>query len=305
MDGRLPDAYRLLRARLHELAARYATPTVVDELPRPDPEVIRQTHAVAGPICDVYFRSEVRRMDRVPDGQTMLVGHHDGGLLPVDAVCFGISWYRRFGMARPLRGLMHEFPFHVTDRLARWLHGIGVVSAAPENLEKLFDGGFDVLLYPGSAREAFRPYLQRREVDLGGRKGFVARALRRGLTVTPIASAGAHETFFILRRGTRLAKWAGIYKHLRADAWPIAAGLPWGLWMGPNVPFLPLPSKVTVEVLPPIDLREALSARLGRSLTAADSTDAGVVQAGYELVRDEIRTAVNRLYDERRFPILG
>ena len=301
----MTDTFHLLRTRLHGLAARYATPTVADVLPRPDPDVVRLTHAIAGPICDVYFRSEVRRMDLVPQAQTMLVGHHDGGLLPVDAVCFGVSWYRRFGPARPLRGLMHEFPFHVTDQLARWLHGIGVVSAAPENLEKLFDEGFDVLLYPGAAREAFRPYLQRRDVDLGGRKGFVARALRRGLTVTPIVSAGAHETFFVLHRGTGIAKWTGIYKHLRADVWPVAAGLPWGLWMGPNVPYLPLPSKITVEVLPPIDLRSALSARFCRSINGSDSVDAGVVQAGYEIVRDAMRAGVNRLYDERRFPVLG
>ena len=301
MSGRLTDTFHLFRTRLHDLAARYATPTVADVLPRPDPDVVRLTLAIAGPICDFYFRSEVRRMDLVPEGPTMLVGHHDGGLLPVDAVCFGVS-------GTPLRcpkkrGLMHEFPS--TSPTAARLHGIGVVSAAPENLEKLFDEGFDVLLYPGAAREAFRPYVQRRDVDLGGRKGFVARALRRGLMVTPIVSAGAHETFFVLRRGTRIAKWTGIYKHLRADAWPIAAGLPWGLWMGPNVPYLPLPSKITVEVLPSIDLRSALSARFCRSINGSDSVDAGVVQAGYEIVRDAMRAGVNRLYDERRFPVLG
>ena len=304
MSGRLTDTFHLFRTRLHDLAARYATPTVADVLPRPDPDVVRLTLAIAGPICDFYFRSEVRRMDLVPEGPTMLVGHHDGGLLP-STPSASASPGTAASVARRCSGLMHEFPFHVTDRLARWLHGIGVVSAAPENLEKLFDEGFDVLLYPGAAREAFRPYVQRRDVDLGGRKGFVARALRRGLMVTPIVSAGAHETFFVLRRGTRIAKWTGIYKHLRADAWPIAAGLPWGLWMGPNVPYLPLPSKITVEVLPSIDLRSALSARFCRSINGSDSVDAGVVQAGYEIVRDAMRAGVNRLYDERRFPVLG
>jgi 1-acyl-sn-glycerol-3-phosphate acyltransferase len=135
--------------------------------------------------------------------------------------------------------------------------------------------------------------------------GFVIRAIRRGVPVTPVVSAGGHETFFVLWSGASFARWTGVYKHFRADAWPLAVGLPWGLWFGPNVPYLPLPSKITVEVLPPIDLREALAPRLGRPLRAEDADDRGIVQAGFELVRDTMRVGVRRLYAERRFPVIG
>jgi len=284
---------------------RLTTPQASTRLPQPDLAVLRRSHAFVAPLCETYFRAEVRNLHLVPAGQTMLVGHHDGGILPLDALCFGIAWHRHFDFGRPLRSLMHELPFHVTARLTRWLHAIGVVSAAPANLETLLDGGQDVLLYPGAAREAFRSYAHRRDISLGGRMGFVIRAIRRGVPVTPVASAGGHETFFVLWSGASFARWTGVYKHFRADAWPLAVGLPWGLWFGPNVPYLPLPSKITVEVLPPIDLREALAPRLGRPLRAEDADDRGIVQAGFELVRDTMRVGVRRLYAERRFPVIG
>ena len=302
-----PSTARLngLAQRVREFVAQFTTPVAGAELPRPDPTILRRTHAIAEPICRYYFRAEVRHLERVPAGQTMLIGHHDGGLMPLDAACFGVAWYRHFDFARPLRGLMHELPFHVTSQLTRWLHGIGVVSAARANLELLLAGGEDVLLYPGAVREAFRPYTQRRNITLGGRTGFAAYALRHGVPVTPVVSAGGHETFFVLRRGERFARWTGVYKYFRADAWPLAVGLPWGVWFAPMVPYLPLPSKVTVEVLPPIDLRETLSARLGRPVGAVDSTDREVVQAGFAIVLQAMRAGVARLYDERRWPIIG
>jgi 1-acyl-sn-glycerol-3-phosphate acyltransferase len=294
-----------LARRLKKLVATFTTSVPLAELPRPDPAILRATQSIAGPIYDRWFRAEVRYMERIPAGQTMLVGHHDGGVMPLDAACFGVAWFRRFGSERPIRGLMHEIPFHVSSALTRWLHGIGVVSAAPANLEKLLDAGQDVLLYPGATREAFRTYARRRDITLGGRSGFVARALRRGIPVTPIVSAGGHETFFILRQGSRLADWVGLHEHFRADSWPLAVGLPWGLWFAPMVPYLPLPSKITIEVLPPIDLRAALAERLGRPVTAADAADSAVVRAGFELVLGRMRAGVGRLYDERRWPVLG
>ena len=38
---------------------------------------------------------------------------------------------------------------------------------------------------------------------------------------------------------------------------PISLSLPWGLNVGDFLGHIPLPAKITVEVLPPIDLRES------------------------------------------------
>ena len=300
----------LTHAAMAVVARRINPPAVgadqpTPEVPARDLGILQRTLDVLGPVCEQYFRSEVRHLDRVPDGSALMVGNHDGGLLPVDAMCFAVGWYRHFPLDRPLRALMHEIPFHVTPALTRWLHGIGVVSARAAHFEALLDEGHSVLVYPGAAREAFRPFRQRRRVDLGGRSGFVVRALRRDLPIVPVASVGAHETFFVLARGSGIAHRLGVYRYFQADVWPLAVGLPWGLMFLPMLPYIPLPSKITVEVQRPIRLRDELSTHFHREIRSDDADDPEVVRAGFERVRESVERGVNRLYDERRYPVIG
>ena len=77
------------------------------------------------------------------------------------------------------------------------------------------------------------------------------------------------------------------------------------MWFAPMVPYLPLPSKITVEVQPPIDLRAELSTQFGRRIRTADAENPDVVRAGFERVLSSVRAGVSRLYDERRFPVIG
>lgn len=275
-------------------------------LPTIDPEMIRKTARIVEPLCRSWFRYEVRHLDRVPTNEpTLLVGNHDGGNLPVDAVCLGAAWYRHFGYERPLRVMMHQTPFRMGRRMRDYLHACGCVSAEPENFEAMARNGECGLVYPGGARESFRTYAERKRVDLGGRKGFIVRALRNGLTVTPVVSVGGHETMFILWRGARLARWLGIDKRFKAEAWPLIVGLPLGIWLGPFIPHLPLPSKITLEVLPPLRLAHELSEQLCRRITADDADDPAVIQLGFDLVQSAMQAAMLRLYAERRLPVLG
>jgi 1-acyl-sn-glycerol-3-phosphate acyltransferase len=210
------------------------------------------------PLCDLYFRGEVRGLERVPSDTTLLVANHDGGCLPFDTMVFGHAWHRYHDFKRPLRVLMHEIPFKLGRTLRDFLHACGLVSACPPNMEAALEAGEATLVLPGAAREAFRRYKDRRDIDLGGRTGFVQRSLRRRIPITPVVTAGAHETMFILTRGQTLATWVGLKKAFKADAWPLALGLPWGIWFGPMWPYLPLPSKITVEVLEPIEFAKVI-----------------------------------------------
>jgi len=115
-----------------------------------------------------------------------------------------------------------------------------------------------------------------------------------------------HETFFVLWRGGWLADRLGITRHLRADVFPIVAGLPFGIWLGVTFPQLPLPAKLTVEVLPPIDVFHEAERLLGRPLQDRDiEDDPEIAHSAFHLVRDRMQHALDRLYAERRFPILG
>jgi 1-acyl-sn-glycerol-3-phosphate acyltransferase len=72
----------------------------------------------------------------------------------------------------------------------------------------------------------------------------------------------------------------------------ISLALPWGVNVGDLLGHVPLPAKITVQVLPPIDLREQLGLR-------PDPDDA------YDHVVGVMQRALDALAAERRLPIIG
>ena len=265
-------------------------------------ETVRRSHRILSPIIKKYFRHEMRGMERMPSSQTIIITHHDGGLLPINGIAFGVAWYDQFKFERPLYVLTHDALHSMFPAFSRLNAESGLVRADRRSMDATLATGESVLLFPGAARESFRSYWKRREIDLGGRMGFIAQAIRWDLPITPVVSAGGHETVFILSGGQRLARWLGIPKIVRsADVLPVMAGLPWGVWAVPVLPQLPLPAKITSEVLEPIWLPKAL----GRRLTRADADDPAIVRAGFDLVLGRMRAAVDALYDERRWPVFG
>lgn len=262
---------------------------------------IRAIHRVLDPFLKAWFRPQVRHIERVPAGPTMLVGNHDGGVLPIDAILLGAKWYEHHDFVRPLHVLMHDYPFRVSKRLTRFLYESGIVRASRTAIRDILDRGSSVLVYPGGDREAYRPFLQRKRADLGKRSGFVGEALLAGVPITPVASVGAHETLIVLSRGKWLAERLGLRRHFRAEVFPLVMGLPFGIWAMPLLPHFPLPAQVTVEVLPPVDLRR----ELGIGGNAKDAADPLVRAAGYELVHERIQTTLDRLYAQRKLPFVG
>ena len=238
----------------------------------------------------------------MPTSQTIVITHHDGGLLPINGICFGVAWYDHFKFERPLFVLTHDLLHSLFPSFSRLMTESGLVRADRHTMDATLATGESVLLFPGAARESFRSFWKRREINLGGRSGFIAQAIRWGLPLTPLVSAGAHETAFVLSGGHALAKWLGIPKMVRSgDVLPLMAGLPWGIWALPVLPQIPLPAKITSEVLEPIWLPDAL----GMRLTPQDADNPKIVSAGFDLVLRRMRSHVSRLYDERRWPVLG
>jgi 1-acyl-sn-glycerol-3-phosphate acyltransferase len=274
----------------------------VTEVAPIDMAVVRRSCRVIGPVVRRYFRSEVRGLSRLPAGQSIIVAHHDGGVLPMNGLCFGEAWYETQAYARPLYVLTHDMLHKLGKGFSNLLLDSGVIKADRAHMDAALATGASVLVFPGAARETFRPIWRRRDIDLGGRTGFIAQAIRWGLPITPVVAAGSHETVLVLASGQRFATRIGLPRLVRsADIWPVLAGLPWGVWALPFLPQLPLPAKITVEVLPPIALDQAL----GRTLRAEDADDESVVNEGFQLVLARMREGVDRLYDERRWPILG
>jgi len=110
--------------------------------------------------------------------------------------------------------------------------------------------------------------------------------------IVPVVAIGGQETALFLSRGEWLAKTLRLDRMFRLKVLPISLALPWGLNVGDMLTHIPLPAKLTLEVLPPIRLR----AQFG------DDPD---VDALYRHVVGTMQRALTSLAGARRLPVLG
>jgi 1-acyl-sn-glycerol-3-phosphate acyltransferase len=241
-----------------------------------------------------YFDSEVRGFENVPEqGPMLLVGNHSGGVLVPDTTAVISAWYRERGLDSALVGLAFDAVFAVPG-MKTLMRRLGEIPANPENAAEALDAGAAILVYPGGAHEAFRPWTERNRIDFGGHKGFVRLALRKRVPVVPVVGHGGHETTIVLTRGEGLAKYLGM-ERLRLRIAPLLLQVPWGLSV-PIVPGIPLPAKITVQICPPLDWSQ-----LGPE--AAD--DPQLVDRCYEEITGVMQEALTRLAEERPLPVVS
>ncbi len=256
-----------------------------------DPAYIRRTAPFAWRLLQAWFRPEIRGLERIPaQGPVLLVGNHSGGNVAPDTLAFTLAFVRRFGAERPFFQLAHDLVI-VWPPLAS-LHRYGTIAASPENAERALDAGAALLVYPGGDWEVHRPVWQGHRVEFHGRAGFVRLALRRHLPIIPIVAIGGQETALFLSRGERLAHAARLDRLFQLHVLPISVALPWGLNVGDLLGHLPLPAKITIEVLDPIDLE------------ASYGPDPDV-RAVYDDVVALMQGTLDRLASERRLPVIG
>ena len=264
----------------------------VDPLDLRDPEYIRRTLPALRTMADVYFRAAVRGMDNVPaEGPVLLVGNHSGGTLIADTFVFGQAFYDHFGADRVFHQLAHDLVFKVPGVRAV-LTPYGTVPASPENMRRALARGAALLVYPGGDHETYRATWHSAEIDFAHRTGFVRLALELGVPIVPVVAIGGQETALFLGQGERIARLLHLHRLLRVDVAPVQIAPPLGVTVFDLPGRVPLPAKITVEVLPVIDLE----AELGGD---PDPDDA------YELVTGRMQDTLDELAHARTFPILG
>ncbi len=256
-----------------------------DSLDNRDPAAIaRVLSSIAEPM-ERYFDAEVRGLERIPEGGTLYVGNHSGGAFSPEVFLFGAAMYRRNGLRGLPYGLAHESVAKVAPA-GRLLIPVGAVRACHENAARIFERGHSVLVYPGGDEDAFRPTRKRDRIVFAGRRGYVRLALRHGVPITPVVTAGAHDVFVVLTDGRWLSERLPLSKSTRFKVFPIVASLPWGLSVGLPLPFIPLPARVRIEVLEPI--------RFERSGETA-ALDVGYVESCHARVERTMQRALSRL----------
>jgi 1-acyl-sn-glycerol-3-phosphate acyltransferase len=154
----------------------------------------------------------------------------------------------------------------------------------------LFDAGQKVMVYPGGDLDAMRSWRDRKKVIFGPRRGYVKLALRAGVPIVPVVTAGGHEIFRVVTDGRRFAHLIGADRYLRLKVWPVIISFPWGVTVGPPPPCIPWRTRIFQEALEPI-----VFDRSGED--AAE--DAEYVEACHARVLATMQAALTRLYAER------
>jgi 1-acyl-sn-glycerol-3-phosphate acyltransferase len=287
------EAYlRMLAACGEDIAGALTGEQESDPFALRDPEYIEETLAVVRLMSKLYFRADVSGLDNIPaEGPVLLVGNHSGGTWIADTFVFAQHFYDHFGAQRPFHQLAHDLVFKVPG-LRALAQRNGTVPASPENMSTALDRDAALLVYPGGDHETFRPSWESDEIDFAQRTGFAKLALKHGVPIVPVVSIGGQETALFLGQGRRLARLFGLDRALRLKVLPVAIGPPFGLSLLDLPLRFPVPAKISIQVLQPIDLR----AELGAHAAPAD---------GYELVTARMQDTLSELSDERTLPVLG
>lgn len=238
-----------------------------------------------------YFDAEVRGWENIPaSGPMLLIGNHSGGALTPDTAAVMAGWYRERGFEQPLIGLAFDTAFGIPG-FRDLMRKIGQVPANWENVGRALDEGAAVLVYPGGVHEVYRPWPDRDKVDFGGHKGFIRVAIEKRVPIVPIVGHGGHHTLVVLSRGEKLAKLLRMDR-IRMKTYPILLQLPWGI--SPALPGVPLPAKVTVQILKPIDWRK---------LGPKRAKDPEVIDRCYDEIMAKMQAAMDELARETPNPI--
>jgi 1-acyl-sn-glycerol-3-phosphate acyltransferase len=242
-------------------------------------------------LASAWFRPDIRGLERVPRrGAVLIVGNHTGGANSPEVLISQLAFSAYFGVERPHYQLAHRMVLN--SPVGSVVRRFGTVEADPANAEAALDAGAMVTVFPGGDYEVFRPSWESAKVDFGGRTGFLRLALRKNVPIVPMVTLGGQETALFLSRGERLARLTGARRLMRLKTIPVVVGFPFGLSVGGFPPVLPLPAKVTMELLEPIDLRASYGAEPD-------------VEEIYDSLMATMQETLTALQGERRLPVIG
>jgi 1-acyl-sn-glycerol-3-phosphate acyltransferase len=281
-----------LAGRAARAMARQVTSRIpAADLDERDPDYIRDNLPGLWLLASLWFRGEVRGLGNIPDhGPVLLVGNHSGGNLTPDTGVFTLAFSAYFGVERPFYQLAHNLVLSMPG--LGFLRRFGTVAASPENAERALRAGAALLVYPGGDVDVHRPTWESGRIHFAGRKGFVRLALDHGVPIVPVVSIGGQETALFLSRGEGLARALRLDRLFRLKVLPISLAPPWGLNVGDFLGHVPLPAKIVVEALPPVDLLEEFGPEPD-------------VDEVYDHIVRLMQETLDALQAERRFPVIG
>lgn len=201
-----------------------------------------------------YFRATVKGFEYIPDGPCLFVGNHNAiAAMSPEVWIFG-SYY--FETKDNLKVLGHDLVLKIPGLSFLAKKYLRYIPNDYESAKRSLGQGAQVLVYPGGGWESCRPSRDRDRIDFKNRSGFIRLAREANVPIVPIVSTGGHDGVYIWKRGQSLAKTLQLHRFFRIDTFPLGLSFPCVLHIGPFIPFIPLPRKVILEILPPINVHE-------------------------------------------------
>lgn len=192
-----------------------------------------------------YWRVETSGLEHIPEqGRAMLVSNHSG-VLPFDGAMISTAVYGHGDAERLPRALVANW-FPTLPFVSMLLQRTGQVLASPHNALRLLEREELVVVFPEGIRGVGKLYRDRYQLLRFGRGGYLQVALRSGAPIIPVAVVGAEEIYPVMGKVDWLARLLGL------PFFPITPTFP---WTGP-LGLVPLPSKWTIDIGPPIRVEE-------------------------------------------------
>lgn len=258
-----------------------------------DSSFMERQKYVWNPLIDYWFRMEMEGWDDLPEPPALFIGIHSGAPFVWDAWTVGVQWWRHFGEERKLHGTAHD-ALMAAPLIGGYFRRMGVLPAAPDSISAALAAGHDVALWPGGEVDSLRPWVQRDEAILAGRKGFIRMAIKAGVPIVPISTVGGPDSMPVLTSGRKLASALQLDKLARLKRFPIALSAPWGLAPA-LLPEIPLPTKIRTAFQKPIKL----------SSDPKKASDDAYVDKKYDEVLGSIQRGMDTLARRRRLPLFG
>jgi 1-acyl-sn-glycerol-3-phosphate acyltransferase len=148
------------------------------------------------------FRHRIEGLERIPTGgPALLVFNH--GPFPVDAYLFTHRVYEAQGRWIRFLGerMFFEWP-RIAAELQRW----GVVEGNHYQARRRFQAGDLVGVFPGGARETWKPHREARTLRWEGRAGFARLAFKAGVPIIPVACPAADDLYYVVNDGYATAE---------------------------------------------------------------------------------------------------
>jgi 1-acyl-sn-glycerol-3-phosphate acyltransferase len=193
-----------------------------------------------------YHRYTVDGLEHLDGpGAALVVGYH-GRPFAYDMCMLTVALHERLGYLP--HGFVHRGMKEIP--VLRWLvDGLGFLTDDDDDVARAVARGEHIVVTPGGAREGCRSFRSRYRVRWGGGVGYVRLALRHGLSIVPVAAAGADDAYIGLNDAEPLGRRLGLP--------PDWTWLPW-LGLGPLGPYPlspPFPVRMRQLVGAPIDPR--------------------------------------------------